>query len=147
MAGYFLLKALHVLSAVVWVGGMFFAILVLRPSLSVLEPPQRLALHAGVFRRFFLIVWHVMPLVILSGYLMVFWFFGGMAGVRWPVHVMTLLGLIMGAVFAFLFFVPYRRFRVATDGPAKAAAVDVIRKLITLNLALGVVTIVIAHWK
>lgn len=145
MTLYFLLKALHVLAAALWVGGMFFAILVLRPSLAALEPAQRLALHARVFQRFFLVVWHAMPLVILSGYAMIFWVFGGMAGTRWPVHVMTLLGLLMGAVFVFLFFVPYRRFRDAQDGPSKAQAVDTIRKLITFNLVLGVGTIIIAH--
>ena len=147
MDWYSPLKALHVLSAVLWVGGMFFAIIVLRPSLAVLEPAQRLALHAGVFRRFFLIVWHVMPLVILTGYAMIFVGFGGMAGTRWPVHVMTLLGLLMGAIFAFLYFVPYRRFRNAADAPAKAQAADMIRKLITINLVIGVATIVIAHVK
>jgi len=67
MTGHLLL-ALHLLGAVVWVGGMFFALLVLRPSLAVLEPPQRLALHMQVFRRFFLIVWHAMPAVIITGY-------------------------------------------------------------------------------
>lgn len=147
MTAYFLMKALHVLCAVVWIGGMFFAILVLRPSLAVLEPAQRLALHGQVFQRFFKIVWHVMPLSILSGYAMIFTAFGGMAGVRWPVHVMTLLGLIMAVVFVFLYFVPYRRFQAATDGPSKAAAVDMVRKLITVNLAIGIVTIVVAHFR
>jgi uncharacterized membrane protein len=145
MTAYFLLKALHVLAAVVWVGGMFFAILVLRPSLSVLERPQRLALHDQVFQRFFRIIWHVMPLVILTGYAIIFSVFGGMAGVRWPVHLMTLLGLLMGAVFVLIYFVPYRRFRTTTELPVKAASADLIRKLITLNLALGLITIVVAH--
>jgi uncharacterized membrane protein len=89
----------HVLCAVVWVGGMFFAYVVLRPSLSVLEPPQRMALHGQVFRRFFLIVWHAMPLIVLTGFAMIFAVFGGMAGVRWNVHVMMLLGLVMAAIF------------------------------------------------
>lgn len=35
---------LHVLSAVVWVGGMFFAWMALRPvAASLLEPPPRVA--------------------------------------------------------------------------------------------------------
>ena len=70
--------AVHVLCAVIWVGGMFFAYVVLRPSLSVLEPIQRIALHTQIFRRFFLIVWHVMPLILLSGFAALF-LFGGMA--------------------------------------------------------------------
>jgi uncharacterized membrane protein len=144
MNGYDLLRTLHVLCAVLWVGGMAFSILALRPGLAVLEPPQRLALHAQVYRRFFLIVWHAMPLIILSGYAMIFAYLGGMAGVPWPVHLMLLLGLVMGAIFLLIYFVPYRRFRTATEAAAKAAAADHIRKLITLNLVLGLVTIVVA---
>jgi uncharacterized membrane protein len=137
---YGLLKAVHVLCAVVWVGGMLFAYVVLRPGLSVLEPPQRIALHSQVFRRFFLIIWHAMPLIVLTGFAMIFAVFGGMAGVAWPVHVMLLLGLVMSAIFLAIFFGPYRTFRTA-PGPVPLEA---IRKLIGLNLALGIVTIVVA---
>jgi uncharacterized membrane protein len=137
---YGLLKALHVLCAVVWVGGMLFAYVVLRPSLSVLEPPQRIALHTQVFRRFFLIIWHVMPLILLTGFIMIFAVFGGMASVATPVHIMLLLGLVMSAIFLAIFFGPYRTFR-ASPGPAP---LDTIRKLIGLNLVLGIVTIVVA---
>ena len=140
MTLYGLLKAVHVLCAVVWVGGMFFAYVVLRPSLSVLEPPQRLALHGQVFRRFFLIIWHVMPLIILTGLLMIFAVFGGMAAVRWNVHVMMLLGLVMSAIFLAIFYGPYRTFRTA-PGPA---SLEPIRQLIGINLILGLLTSVIA---
>ena len=137
---YGLLRAVHVLCAVVWVGGMFFAYLVLRPSLSVLEPAQRMALHGQVFRRFFLIVWHAMPLLILTGLVMIFTVFGGMAGVSWNVNVMMLLGLVMAGIFIALFFGPYRAFRAA-PGPA---SLDAIRKLIGINLVLGLLTAAIA---
>jgi uncharacterized membrane protein len=131
---------LHVLCAVIWVGGMFFAYVVLRPSLSALEPARRIALHGQIFRRFFLIVWHVMPLLVLTGFIMIFAVFGGMRGVDWTVHVMLLLGLVMAAIFLALFFGPYRTFRAA-PGPA---SLDAIRKLIGVNLVLGVVTVLIA---
>ncbi len=137
---YGLLKALHVLCAVVWVGGMAFAYVVLRPSLSVLEPAQRIALHGQIFRRFFLIIWHAMPVIVLTGFIMIFAVFGGMASVAWPVHVMLLLGLVMSAIFLAIFFGPYRTFRTA-PGPAP---LDTIRKLIGINLVIGVVTIVVA---
>ena len=91
--------AVHVLCAVIWVGGMFFAYVVLRPSLSVLEPIQRIALHTQIFRRFFLIVWHVMPLILLSGFAALFGLFGGPATAPWNISVMMLLGLIMSAIF------------------------------------------------
>ena len=136
--------AVHVLCAVIWVGGMFFAYVVLRPSLSVLEPMQRIALHTQVFRRFFLIVWHVMPLILISGFAVLFLFYGGIAGVGWNVNVMMLLGLIMSAVFVLIVFGPYARFRRTTDRATAVACIDRIRKLIGVNLVLGIVTVVVA---
>jgi uncharacterized membrane protein len=138
------LLALHTLCAVVWVGGMFFALIVLRPSVAVLDPIPRIALHTQIFRRFFLVVWHAMPLILLSGYAILFGFYGGFGNVSWNVHVMQTLGLIMSAVFLVMVFGPYRRFRRTTDRTRAAAAIDTIRKLMTVNLVLGVVTVIVA---
>jgi uncharacterized membrane protein len=136
--------AVHVLCAVVWVGGMFFAYVVLRPSLAVLEPIQRIALHTQVFRRFFLVVWHAMPLSLLSGFAVLFGFYGGLAFVGWNVHVMLLLGLVMSAVFLLIVYGPYARFRRTTDRATAAACIERIRRLIGVNLVLGIVTVVVA---
>ncbi len=140
MSVWGLVLALHILGAVVWVGGMFFAIIVLRPGSSVLPAAQRVELHAEVFRRFFRIVWHAMPLILLTGYAMLFGLYGGFAGVDWGIHVMHLLGLIMAAIFVAIVFGPYGRFRAA---PSPAGA-DAIRKLVLVNLILGLITIVVA---
>ena len=136
--------AVHVLCAVIWVGGMFFAYVVIRPSLSVLEPIQRIALHTQIFRRFFLIVWHVMPLILLSGFAALFGLFGGPATAPWNISVMMLLGLIMSAVFLLIVFGPYARFRRSTDRTTIVASMDRIRKLIAVNLVLGIITVVVA---
>jgi uncharacterized membrane protein len=144
MSGLSVLKALHVLSAVLWVGGMFFAYVVLRPSLTVLDAPQRMALHGQVFRRFFLVVWHAMPVIVLTGFAMLFGYYGGMARVDWTVHVMLLLGLVMAAVFLAIWFGPYRAFRAGIDSAAVAASTDTIRKLIAVNLVLGLVIVIVA---
>ena len=58
--------SLHVLAAIVWIGGMFFALLVLRPSAGPLEPPDRLALWRRVFARFFAWVWISLALLIIQ---------------------------------------------------------------------------------
>ena len=142
-----LLLAVHLLSAVVWVGGMAFALLVLRPSLHVLAAPDRLALHVEVFRRFFKIVWHAMPLLVLSGDVMVFYIFGGFRGVGWPVHAMHLTGAIMSVIFIYIFFRPWfamLRATKARDQGAALLALGQIRQLISLNLALGVLTLLFA---
>ncbi len=51
MTPYALVYALHVLAALVWVGGMFFAWTILRPAaVAALEAPARLGLWLEVFR-------------------------------------------------------------------------------------------------
>ncbi len=144
-----LFYALHVLGAVLWVGGMVFAIFVLRPALSLLEPPQRLALHEAVLKRFFLIVWHAMPILLLTGYLLLFGWYGGFRGAGWHIHVMHLTALLMAGVFLTIVTGPWREFRTArARGDAAGAAVqaDRIRQLIIMNLALGLLTTGVAAW-
>ena len=43
---------LHVMGVVVWVGGMFFAHMALRPAVQSLAPPERLPLLAATLSRF-----------------------------------------------------------------------------------------------
>ena len=58
---------LHIFSAVVWVGGMFFALFVLRPATAGLEPGPRLDLWLRVFERFFAWVFAAIVLLLASG--------------------------------------------------------------------------------
>lgn len=147
MGGF--LFALHVLGAVLWVGGMAFAIFVLRPAAGILSVAERLALTGRTHKRFFLIVWHAMPIVILSGYSLMFTWYGGFAGAAWHVHLMHLTGLIMGAVFLGIFFGPWKQMRAAlaaNDLPKAGAANESIRLAVTFNLVLGLLTVVAAAW-
>jgi|SRR5581483_678317 uncharacterized membrane protein len=138
------LLAIHLLSVVAWVGGMFFALTVLRPSMGVIDAPQRVALHAQVFRRFFLVIWHAMPLTLLSGFGMVFVVYGGFAGLNWSIHAMMGLGILMALVFLAAFTGPWKRMRRAISTAAAAGAADRIRKLVLLNLVLGLIVVAIA---
>ncbi len=137
-----LVLGVHLLAMTLWTGGMAYALVVLRPSLAVLAPADRMALHGEAFRRFFRLVWFAMPLVLLTGWGMVFGVYGGFANLPWPVNVMQLLGLAMAAVFLALVFGPYRRFRAQPSVEAAAS----IRKLIHVNLGLGAVVIVVASF-
>ena len=64
---YAVLKTLHVLAIVVWVGGMVFAHFFLRPAVARLDPPARLALMHDVLGRFFKVVLVVSLLTLVSG--------------------------------------------------------------------------------
>ena len=97
------LIALHILAAVIWVGGMFFAYVVLRPSVGLLEPEARLALWQRVFRRFFPWVWLSIVVLLASGYGMLFLYLGGFAGAGGSVHIMQAIGIVMMLLFAHLY--------------------------------------------
>ena len=136
----------HVISVVVWVGGMFFAYMALRPvAASVLQPAERLTLWQGVFGRFFPWVWVSVLLILASGLWMFMLLGAGNAPVY--VHAMFGLGILMMLIFAHVFFAPYRRLKRAVaeqDWKSGGAALTQIRKLIGLNLVLGVITIAVA---
>ena len=141
-----LLIALHVLAVVVWVGGMVFAYVVLRPSAGPLESETRLALWHRVFRRFFPWVWTSIILLLASGYGMIFLYSGGFAGAGLYIHVMQGIGIVMMLLFIHLFFVPWRRFSRAMEGKHFAEAakqLDQIRRIVAVNLGLGLVTIIV----
>lgn len=142
-----LLLAAHVLAAIIWVGGMFFAHMVARPALLTVEPPIRLDLWNQILPRFFGWVWVAMPLVVISGYGVLFLRYGGMAGAPVSVHVMQGLGLAMAGLFVYLFAVPFGRFRRAVAAQAWSEAARhqaVIRRVVTVNLILGLVVSAVA---
>lgn len=137
---------LHILAAVIWVGGMFFAHQMLRPAAGKLDPAQRLPLWRRVFERFFPWVWASIAALLLSGYGMVIWGLGGFAHIGLHVHIMQAIGIVMILAFGHLYFSPWARFRRAVDAgdlAAAAAELDRIRGIVTLNLVLGLVVVVI----
>jgi len=137
---------LHSLAAVVWVGGMFFALLALRPATAPLDPGPRLELWSRVLARFFAWVIAAIGLLLISGYGMIFGVFGGFAGAGLHVHLMQALGIIMMLLFFHLYFAPWRRFRAAVarrDNPAAARQLVQIRRIVTINLFLGLVTVAV----
>ena len=138
---------LHVLSVVVWVGGMFFAYMAMRPAALKLEPPQRLMLWSETFERFFPWVWGSVVVLPFTGYWMIFSMFGSFDSTPLYALIMQYIGLVMIAIFLHVFFAPYRRLRrfvAAEDFPAAGKQLAQIRKLIALNLSLGLITVILA---
>ena len=141
-----LLITLHVLAVVVWVGGMFFAYMVLRPSAGPLPSEARLALWHRVFRRFFPFVWSSIVALLASGYGMMVLYFGGFAGARLYIQVMQGIGIVMMLLFMHLFFGPWRRFSDAVARghfPEAAKRLAQIRRIVAANLVLGLLTIIV----
>ncbi len=141
-----LLIALHILAAVVWVGGMFFAYVVLRPSAGPLPSEARLQLWRRVFARFFPWVWLSIVVLLGSGYGMIFLYLGGFARLPLYVNVMQAIGIVMMLIFVHLFFAPWRRFRIAVEGqrfPEAAKSLNQIRLIVAANLLLGLLTVIV----
>jgi uncharacterized membrane protein len=137
---------LHSLSAVVWVGGMFFALVLLRPATAPLDPGPRLELWSRVLDRFFLWVIAAIVLLLASGYAMIFGVYAGFRGIGMHINLMQGIGIIMMLLFFHLYFAPWRRFRAALarqDHPAAARQLGQIRTIVTINLVLGLVTIAV----
>ena len=139
-----ILITLHVLAAVVWVGGIFFAYMVLRHASGPLESAARITLWYRTFRRFFPWVWASITLLLLSGYGMLFLYFGGFAGAGLHIHIMQGTGIVMILLFLHLFFAPWRRFGHAVEMkayPEAAKELDQIRRVVAINLVLGLLTV------
>lgn len=151
---YAALKAIHLLSIIVWIGGMVFVQFFLRPAVTSLEAPQRVRLMHEVLGRFFNAVLVAAGLVLGSG----IWMIGRVAkqavqsggNFKMPIEwmVMSVLGVVMVLIFAHIRFALYKRLSRAVTAaawPAGGAALASIRTWVMVNLAIGVVIVVITQ--
>lgn len=147
---YAALQLLHLLSAIVWVGGMLFAHFFLRPAAQSLEPPQRLRLMHEVLRRFFAVVLVAVAVLIASGGWMIALAAqaAGASGGRFAMppawSAMATLGLVMAAIFGHIRFALYPRLAravAAADWPAGGQAMARIRTWVGANLVLGLLAV------
>ena len=149
---YATLKTLHVLSMIVWIGGMVFAHFFLRPAVAQLESPVRLRLMHDVLGRFFQAVLVASLLTLASGV----WMLGRVAKqvvqsggnfempLAWT--VMAVLGVVMVAIFMHIRFVLFNRLSqavTASEWAGGGAASAQIRKWVSINLGLGVLVLLV----
>lgn len=147
MPPYSPLYTLHLLAALIWVGGMFFAWMVLRPATGALQAPERLTLWLEVFRRFFVWVWIAVVALPITGVGMLHMGFSGFDGAPRYVHVMIGLYLAMLALFLriqALQLPAMRRAVEAQDWPAAGASLGRIRRLVAFNLLIGLAVVALA---
>lgn len=137
---------LHITGVVVWVGGMFFAHMALRPAASILPPPQRLPVLAAAVTRFLAWVALAIAAIFATGVALIAWR-GGLATMAPGVHAMVALGIVMTLVYLWVVAVPLRVLRsgvAAGDWPRAGAAMARIRMLVLVNLVLGFLTLTLA---
>ncbi|MGE8179059.1 CopD family protein [Pseudomonas fluorescens] len=148
MTPFALIYTLHVLAALIWVGGMFFAWMVLRPAaMKALEGPARLKLWVEVFQRFFVWVWVAVVILPISGVGLIHLRFSGFETAPRYVQIMMGLYLVMTALFIRIqaLNLPELRKAVLTeDWPTGAAMLGKIRRLVGINLSLGLLLVAVA---
>ncbi|MBV4533327.1 CopD family protein [Pseudomonas sp. SWRI107] len=148
MVAFALPYTLHVLAALIWVGGMFLAWLVLCPAMvSTLEGPARLRLWVEVFRRFFGWVWLAVVVLAVSGVGMIHLRFAGFETAPRYVQVMIGGGIVMFALFMRVqaLLLPELRAAVqAEDWAAGAGVLARIRRMVGVNLLIGVGVVAVA---
>ncbi len=141
-----LLLLLHLLGAIAWLGGMFFAYFCLRPAAAeVLSPPERLPLWAATFARFLPYMAVAVLLILATGLAMLLPAGFPAAPLGW--HVMLAVGVAMAAVFAYIYLGLFPKLRAHCAASAWAPAAQVlnrIRQLVALNLALGLLVVLAA---
>jgi uncharacterized membrane protein len=149
---YAALKTVHVLAIIVWIGGMVFAHLFLRPAVAQLEAPIRLRLMHDVLGRFFRAVLVASLLTLASGV----WMLGRVAKqvvqsggnfempLAWT--IMAVLGVAMVAIFMYIRFALYKKLGravAASEWGAGGAALARIRTWVSVNLGLGVLVLLV----
>ena len=139
---------IHLLSAIIWVGGMFFAFMIIRPiAADMFENHIRLKLWVNIFDRFFRWVLAIIVLLPITGYFMIFQNWDGFKFITIDIHMMHILGIIMILIFLHLYFAPYRRLKLALDDNNLKEAgrrLNQIRIIIAVNLSLGLLVSLVA---
>ncbi|BBN60354.1 CopD family protein [Hydrogenovibrio marinus] len=139
---YSLASFAHLLAAILWVGGIFLVYKVFRPVAMQLEPSQRLTMFLGIFNKFFPWVWGFIFVLIVSGYADWILRLGGFNSTQLYVVAMEVIGWIMIILFAWLYFVFFKRFKKYVEEENFAEAGKVLntkmRPIIVTNLWLGI---------
>jgi len=149
---YDALQTVHILSIVVWIGGMYFVHFFLRPSLTTLEPPQRLILMHATLSRFFAAVLIASLATVGSGV----WMIGRIAKMAsqsggnfmmpWTWSVMAALGVLMMLIFFYIRFALFKPFEAsvqASQWKEAGAHLGRVRLWVTVNMVIGSAIIVI----
>ena len=144
---YDTLKLLHLVAAIVWMGGMTFMLLALKPAaVALLEPQPRARLMGVVWQRFFAMVLVTIVLLLATGTHLYTAAFKaakaatGVGSVALGWNVMLVLGIAMMLIFGHIYFAGFKRFKravAAGEWPVAAKAAAQIQTLVLANFVLG----------
>jgi uncharacterized membrane protein len=148
---YDIAKLLHLISAIIWMGGMTFMLFALRPAITAqMQPQSRALLMAEVWQRFFAMVAVAVLVLFVTGTHLYTTAFkaakaaaaatggGGSVPLGW--NLMLAIGMVMFLIFGHIYFAGFRKFRravAAGEWPVAAKAAGLIQKMVMANFVLG----------
>ncbi|OYT91000.1 MAG: hypothetical protein CFE43_15425 [Burkholderiales bacterium PBB3] len=142
-----LAKLLHLVAGIVWMGGMTFMLLALRPAaLAVMEPQPRARLMLQVWRRFFAVVLVAIVVLFTTGSHLYTALFkamkaaNGVGSVPLGWNLMLGIGILMMLIFGHIYMAGFSKFKralAAEAWPDAAKAAAQIQTLMVTNFVLG----------
>ena len=140
-------KLLHLTAGIVWMGGMTFMLLALRPAaLASLDAQPRALLMAEVFKRFYVLVLLAIALLFTTGtHLYTATFRAaklatGQGSVPLGWNVMLVLGLAMMLIFGHIYFAGFKKYKravAAGQWPIAAKVAGLMHTMTLINFTLG----------
>ncbi len=144
---------LHILAAVTWIGGMVFNLLVVRPSMGVVDSPQRLRLADRILRRFIPVVWISVGLLLITGLPMTLqrvvsykWFFETGYGNILILKLVVVLMMISIVALIRYELLPNFESLIDTQSPELSKVMGRMVSLVKINLTLGVFVLLLAEF-
>lgn len=140
-----LLITLHLFFTVIWVGGMFYAVLVQHYAIQFLDPPKKIEYLVSALSRFFNWVWLASTIVIVSGWGLYSIYKGHGRDIQWHIHMMLSLGNMMYIIFIILYSVYFKKLKKAFakgELPVAAGVLKTMRLLIITNLVFGLILVI-----
>lgn len=136
----------HLVAINIWVGGMFFIIVVLGKVVSTLELPEQQEFWLRLLKRFFFWVWLALAGLLGTGIGMIFYRFGSPVNTPAYVLIMASLGISMILLFFVIYFIYFRKFQrdlMTGDIESSRYQLRVIRGLGIINMVLGLCVVVV----
>ena len=136
----------HILAVIIWIGGMFFGFVAVRPAMKGLDMLAAARFWCTVLSRFLPWVWAAIVVLLASGIYMVFNGFGGFGELPWFVQFMMGIGIFMMMLAGHLTFSAFKKLRRAVAGNDEALAAKALRQIkviMDVNLVLGLTIVVV----
>ncbi|RMA93161.1 hypothetical protein [Hydrogenothermus marinus] len=104
-----ILEWLHIIAVLIWIGGMFYTLFILKPTLSILED-KKAKFMEKIMDKFFPFVWVSIILLFITGGVKAKYF------IHYPLFNLKLfIYFIMIIVFSYIYFGLYKKLKTTEN--------------------------------